>query len=61
MDGLEETYHLTLWGCLQAVCMDYDVDVDHLTPKMGEHFVKDLMETLVQQGYIVNNNSDGEV
>lgn len=48
----EEEYVLTMWGCLYAVLQDYDIDISHITPKMGEHMIEDLMELLEKSGYI---------
>lgn len=47
-----EEYVLTIWGCLCAVMMDYGINFDHMTPRMGELFANDLMELLEKSGYI---------
>lgn len=43
---------LTMWGCLQCVLMDYNVDISHITPKMGVHMADDYMELLEKHGHI---------
>lgn len=48
----EEVYHITLWGCLSSVLLDYNIDLSHITPRMGEHMVNDFMEALENQGYL---------
>lgn len=56
----DEAYCLSMWGCLYVVLQDYDIDVSHITPKMGEHMVEDLMELLEKQGYIGKVDDDGK-
>lgn len=51
-------WRLTPWGCLKAVLNDFDVDADHLTPKMGEHMVNDFMELMCKQGYVKGKNDE---
>ena len=48
----DEVFVLTLWGCLCSVLADYNVDVSHITPKMGEHMVEDFFEQMVKAGHI---------
>lgn len=54
----EEIYCLTMYGCLLKTCEEYEVNISHLTSKIGEHFVEDLLELLVLQGYIGVKDSD---
>lgn len=56
----DETYCLSMWGCLYVVLNDYNINTDHITAKMGEHIIQDLMELLEKQGYIGKVNDDGE-
>lgn len=46
------TFTLTIWGCLAAVMADYNINFDHITPKIGEHMGNDLMELLEKSGYL---------
>lgn len=48
----EEVYVLTPYGVLLAVMDDYNINIDHLTPKMAEHLFEDFMEVLMKQGYV---------
>lgn len=48
----EERYRLTPWGCLSLTLMDYNVDIDHITPKMGEHMVEDFMKLMETAGHV---------
>lgn len=54
----EETYELTMWGCLYAVLQDYNVDVSHISGRLGEHIVEDFMELLKYCGYIERLEAD---
>lgn len=59
-DNDEEKYCLTPWGVLCSVLLDYNINVDHITGKMGEHLVEDFMDAMVTSGYVAKK-SDGEV
>ena len=48
----EEKYVLSPWGCLMAVLMDYGIDINRITPRMGKHMVTDFMEYMVAAGHI---------
>ena len=48
----EEKYMLSPWGCLMAVLMDYCININHITPRMGEHMVADFMDYMVAAGHI---------
>lgn len=56
----DEVYCLSMWGCLYVVLQDYDIDVSHITPKMGEHMIEDLMELLENCGYVGKVADDGK-
>lgn len=56
----DEVYCLSMWGCLCAVLLDYNIDTSHITSKMGEHMIEDLMELLEKQGYIGKVDDNGE-
>lgn len=62
-ENKDESLRLTMWGCLECVLRDYNIDASHITPKMSEHLVNDYMELLERQGYIekadkYDSNSD---
>lgn len=54
----EETFRLTPWGMMTVVCRDYNIDVSHMTPKMGEHMISDFMDMLMKAGYVEGNNHE---
>ena len=55
-ENKEETYRLSLLGCLFTVLTDYGINISGITPKMGEHMVNDLMEIFEKQGYLRRDN-----
>lgn len=48
----DKMYILTPWGCLSLILEDYNVDISHITPKIGKHMVDDFMEIMVKTGYV---------
>ena len=54
----EERYRLTTWGCMQAVLTAWNINTDHLTPRMGECMVEDFMEMLVKHGYLTKEEDE---
>ena len=62
-DTEEERYCLTEWGCLLATLTEYNIDISHISGRVGGHIVDDFMELLCKQGYIakaedVNTDED---
>ena len=49
-DNDNETYSLTMWGCLQATLADYGIVAD-VSGKVGNHIVEDFFELLIKSGY----------
>ena len=58
MSKEEEKYKLTEWGCLLLTLLDYNVDVSHITPVMGQHMVEDFLKAMEMAGYIIKANED---
>lgn len=54
----EEIYVLTEYGILLSVCEDYGINVDHITPKVAEHFFNDFMEALCNAGYVQRKSDE---
>lgn len=53
---VEGKYCLTLWGCLVATMMDYDLEFNRqVSGKIGMHFMNDLMDLLVKHGHLVKD------
>ena len=48
----EEMYVLTPWGCLYSVLTDYNIPVDSVPGRVGEHIVEDFMEAMAKAGYV---------
>lgn len=48
----DEEYRLTPWGCLSETLRDYGVDIDFITPRMGQHMVEDFMELMCKTGNV---------
>lgn len=49
-------YVLTPWGCLYAVLMDYGIDVEYISAKVGGHIVDDFLEAMEKAGYVVKDD-----
>lgn len=54
----DERYVLSPWGCMWATAKDYNIDLSHMTPKMGEHFVDDFMKAMETAGYLVKGEQN---
>lgn len=54
----DERYVLTPWGCMTAAAADYNIDLSHMTAKMGQHFVEDFMEYMETAGYLVKGGEN---
>ena len=51
VDNNNETYRLTMWGCLQATLADYGI-LANVPLKVGNHIVDDFFELLMKNGYV---------
>lgn len=50
-DDEEEKLKITPIGILTALCLEYGIEISHLSPKMFKHFFDDFMEDMVRHGY----------
>lgn len=53
----DDVFCLTPYAILHLVCNQYNIDISHLTSKMGEHFYEDLMKCLEANGYVERKES----
>ena len=51
MNEEDETYTLTMWGCLCGTLKDYGIEAN-IPSKVGEHLVNDFFKLLEKCGYI---------
>ena len=56
----DDVFRLTKYGCLVAVMSDYGINLDHITPAIGEHLVDDFFECLAKQGYLQKVDPEDE-
>lgn len=55
-DGDDEcVYALTPWGCMMSILNEYNIQHDHITPRIGEHMVEDFMNLMEKQGIVKKN------
>ena len=56
-------YHITPWGCLYVTLIDYGIDVNHISGRVGNHIVEDFTDIMEKAGYLskVNDQNDQEV
>lgn len=60
-DDDNETYVLTPWGCLYTVLLDYGINAEHISGRVGSHIVEDFMDAMERSGYVAKADPDGEV
>ena len=53
----DETYSLTMWGCLQVTLADYGIAAD-VPAKVGNHIVDDFFELLMENGYVEKKSDE---
>lgn len=42
----------TIVEITDGICKDYNINVDHLTEKLKNHFITDMLNELVNNGYL---------